>query len=101
MDTQPISWPEDDLGRPRFGDHVPAAGEVQGYSPNAGGVICASVEHRGGNRTQAFAEIDERIRATITELFERTRAGDVSPRRAGLDMAATRLASAQAYRRRF
>jgi glutamate dehydrogenase/leucine dehydrogenase len=74
---------------------------VPDFLANAGGVICASVEYRGGTRAQAFVEIDERIRANISELLDRTRAGGVSPRRAGLDMAVTRLASAQSYRRRF
>src|SRR6266508_5780738 len=36
---------------------------VPDFIANAGGVICAAVEYRGGTRTQAFADIAERIRA--------------------------------------
>jgi glutamate dehydrogenase/leucine dehydrogenase len=68
---------------------------------NAGGVICASVEHRGGGRIQAFAEISERIRANTAEMLDRMRSGDVLPREAAEAMAMARLTAAEAYRRSF
>jgi glutamate dehydrogenase (NAD(P)+) len=69
---------------------------------NAGGVICAAIEYRGGGRTQAFAEIAERISASTTEMLARMAAGNgMSPRDAALAMAGVRLAAAAAYRRQF
>jgi len=69
---------------------------------NAGGVICAAVEYRGGLRTQAFTEISERIRANTAELLDRL-AGrdDLLPRQAATMMARTRLDAAAGFRRRF
>ncbi len=69
---------------------------------NAGGVICASVEYRGGTRGQAFAEIAERISANTAELLARTAArSNPLPREAALAMAQERLAVAQAFQRAF
>jgi glutamate dehydrogenase (NAD(P)+) len=69
---------------------------------NAGGVICAAVEYRGGDRTQAFADITERISASTTEMLDRMAANDgVLPRDAALAMAAARLDAAAAYHRQF
>ncbi|GAA3560583.1 Glu/Leu/Phe/Val dehydrogenase [Nonomuraea rosea] len=68
---------------------------------NAGGVICAAVEQQGGNRAQAFAAIEEKIRANTAELVDRLDAGDVPPREAATAMAMSRLRAAGGYRRRF
>jgi glutamate dehydrogenase/leucine dehydrogenase len=69
---------------------------------NAGGVICAAVEYRGGSRTQAFAQISERIRANTAELLDRlSTRDDLLPSQAAVMMARTRLDAASAYRRRF
>jgi glutamate dehydrogenase (NAD(P)+) len=68
---------------------------------NAGGVICASVEYRGGGRTQAFAEISERIRANVAEMLDRMSTRGALPREAAVAMATARLTAARAYRRTF
>jgi len=69
---------------------------------NAGGVICASVEYRGGSRGQALTEIAERVAANTAELLDRvTGHRHPLPRQAVLAMARSRLDAAQAYRRRF
>jgi glutamate dehydrogenase (NAD(P)+) len=69
---------------------------------NAGGVICAAVEYRRGNRTQAFAEIAERIAASTTGMLDRmTHGAGTLPRDAALAMAQARLTAAAAYRRQF
>ena len=68
---------------------------------NAGGVICAAAEHRGAGRTEAFAEIEEKMRASTTELIDRVRRGALTPRAAAVTMADTRLGAARALRRRF
>lgn len=68
---------------------------------NAGGVICASVEYHGGTRTQAFAQIEEKIYANTTELLDRTRDSELTPREAATAMATHRVHQAQSYRRRW
>ena len=68
---------------------------------NAGGVICAAAEHRGAGRMEAFAEIEEKMRASTTELIDRVQRGAATPRAAAVAMADTRLGAARALRRRF
>lgn len=69
---------------------------------NAGGVICAAVEHRGGTRAEAFIEIDERITANTAELLDRiTARPDLLPAEAAVAMAHTRLDAARVYQRTF
>jgi glutamate dehydrogenase (NAD(P)+) len=95
------------------GANIPATPEVEArlaargvlcvpdFIANAGGVICAAIEWRGGNRAEAFATIDERIRANTLELLERVDATGALPRAAGEVMARSRLARAKRYRRAF
>ena len=68
---------------------------------NPGGVICAAAEHRGASRAEAFADIDEKVRAAMTELLDRTRHGLLAPRAAAHEMAEAKLAQALAVRRRY
>jgi glutamate dehydrogenase (NAD(P)+) len=68
---------------------------------NSGGVICAAAEHRGAGRIEAFAEIEEKVRAATTELLDRIRRGPLTPRAAVRQMADVRLDEALALRRRF
>ena len=68
---------------------------------NSGGVICAAAEHRGAGRTEAFAEIEEKMRASTAELLDRLRGSVLTPRAAAGQMAASRLDQALALRRRF
>ena len=69
---------------------------------NAGGVICAAVEHRGGTKAEAFTEITQRITANTAELLDRiTARPDLLPADAAVAMAHTRLDAAQAYQRKF
>lgn len=74
---------------------------VPDFIANAGGVICAAVEWRHGSRAEAFATIDERIRANTLELLERMAATGQAPRAAAEEMARTRVEQARAYRRSF
>ena len=68
---------------------------------NAGGVICGAAEYRGAGRAGAFADIEQKIRDSTAELLGRIRGGTLTPRVAASQMAAQRLARAQALRRRF
>jgi glutamate dehydrogenase/leucine dehydrogenase len=45
---------------------------VPDFIANAGGVICASVEYRGGTRQGAFDHIDERIRTNTARVLEQS-----------------------------
>jgi glutamate dehydrogenase/leucine dehydrogenase len=68
---------------------------------NAGGVICASVEYRGGDRAQAFKTIEERIHTNTAELLDRMRLSGDTPRHAANAMAWHRLAAARDLKRKF
>ena len=74
---------------------------VPDFIANAGGVICAAVEYRGGSRGQAFTEIAERIRDNTAELLDRIAAGGIPPRTAATEMARARIDLARRLRRRF
>jgi len=72
---------------------------VPDFIANAGGVICASIEYRGGTQTAAFDYIDERIRAnTRLTLEESKNSGDL-PRKAALALAERRVRAATETRR--
>lgn len=66
---------------------------------NAGGVICAAVEYHGGTQAQAFATIEERIRANTGEVLERSRTHHLRPRQAATQMVRSRIDEAMQYRR--
>jgi len=51
---------------------------------NAGGVICAAVEYRGGTESLAFQTIDEKIRKNTRAVLEAMRLQNISPQRAAL-----------------
>lgn len=66
---------------------------------NAGGVICAAVEYRGGTQALAFQTIEEKIRENTRAVLEAMRMRNVSPRQAASDLARERVVSAMTYRR--
>jgi len=68
---------------------------------NAGGVICASVEYRGGTRADAFARIEELIRVNTSQLLADLASTGLAPRAVAQRMARARLDAARAYRRTF
>ena len=72
---------------------------VPDFIANAGGVICASVEYHGGTQAQAFAAIEEKIRAnTSTVLADAAEKGQ-PPRVAAQAMAERRVRRAMSLRR--
>ena len=71
---------------------------VPDFICNAGGVICASVEYRGGTEANAFAEITEKIQRNTREVLTRTREENVLPRTAAVEMAEQRVRQAMNYR---
>jgi glutamate dehydrogenase (NAD(P)+) len=72
---------------------------VPDFIANAGGVICASIEYRGGTQQAAFAYIDERIRENTRLVLEQARDNKCLPRAAALSLAENRVLAAQATRR--
>ena len=72
---------------------------VPDFIANAGGVICAVTEYQHGTQAQAFAAIEEKVRAnTQAVLDEAARTNDL-PRAAALSLAVTRVRRAMATRR--
>jgi glutamate dehydrogenase/leucine dehydrogenase len=67
---------------------------------NAGGVICAAGEYRGGSQAQALTAIEEKIRLTTQEMLEQARVRGLAPRQAATEMVRGRIAEAMQYRRR-
>jgi len=72
---------------------------VPDFIANAGGVICAAIEYRGGTRRAAFDYIDERIRANTRAVLEESRRGQLLPRAAALQLAERRVRAALQTRR--
>jgi glutamate dehydrogenase (NAD(P)+) len=72
---------------------------IPDFIANAGGVICASVEYRGGTEKSAFAVIGEKIRANTQIVAEESRRKGVLPREAAHSLAQARLREATATRR--
>ncbi|MFQ6026650.1 MAG: Glu/Leu/Phe/Val dehydrogenase, partial [Dehalococcoidia bacterium] len=72
---------------------------VPDFVANAGGVICAAVEHRGGTEAQAFASIEEKLHQNTREVLELSRRENYTPRAAAQEIAEARLREAQSYRR--
>jgi len=72
---------------------------VPDFIANAGGVICAAVEIRGGTTADAFRSIEEKIRANTAEVLAVVKKGDILPRQAAIAMAERRVRAAMSYRR--
>jgi glutamate dehydrogenase/leucine dehydrogenase len=72
---------------------------VPDFIANAGGVICASIEYRGGSEPQALAAIRDKIRHNATEVLTRARSEQLTPRAAAIALALERVRVAQSLRR--
>lgn len=72
---------------------------IPDFISNAGGVICAAVEYRGGTQSQAFQTIEERIRANTAEILERAERERTLPRQAAVVMAEERVHTAMKFGR--
>jgi glutamate dehydrogenase/leucine dehydrogenase len=69
------------------------------FIANAGGVICAAVEYRGGTEATALALIEEKIRANMGAMLEEVRRTGALPRTAALSLATDRVRRAMRTRR--
>jgi glutamate dehydrogenase/leucine dehydrogenase len=72
---------------------------IPDFIANAGGVICAAVEHRGGTEKQAFEAIAEKVATNTRATLERCAETGQLPRAAAMDLARQRVAEAMSYRR--
>ncbi|MCC6779074.1 MAG: Glu/Leu/Phe/Val dehydrogenase [Hyphomicrobiales bacterium] len=72
---------------------------IPDFIANAGGVICAATEYRGGTERAAFEHIDGRIRANTRAVIEESRRAGTLPRAAALALARRRLTEATQTRR--
>jgi glutamate dehydrogenase/leucine dehydrogenase len=72
---------------------------VPDFIANAGGVICASIEYRGGTQRAAFDYIDEKIRSNTRVVLDESRRTGVTPRIAAEKLAKERVKAATATRR--
>jgi len=66
---------------------------------NAGGVICAATEYEGGTQIQAFAVIDEKIRANTAAVLDEAKRTDSLPRAAATSLAVAHVKRAMQTRR--
>jgi glutamate dehydrogenase/leucine dehydrogenase len=71
---------------------------VPDFIANAGGVICAAVEFRGGSEADALAQIADKISQNTREVLETVRAEGVEPRAAAVALAMKRVEGAMAAR---
>jgi glutamate dehydrogenase/leucine dehydrogenase len=69
------------------------------FIANAGGVICASVEYHGGNRTLALQTIEEKLTDNTRAVLQHARDAGSPPRQAALEIAEARVREAMALRR--
>ena len=69
------------------------------FIANAGGVICAAVEYRGGTETAALALIDEKIRANTEAVLDEVRRTGALPGSAAVSLATERVRRAMRIRR--
>lgn len=72
---------------------------IPDFIANAGGVICAAIEYRGGTERAAFDHIDERIRANTRIVLDESRRSGELPRSAALAIAERRVRAAAETRR--
>ena len=72
---------------------------IPDFVSNAGGVISAAVEYRGGTEGDAFNTVDEKIRSNTAEVLERGKSAGMLPRAAAVAMARERVLKAMDMRR--
>jgi glutamate dehydrogenase/leucine dehydrogenase len=81
--------------------HQRGALVIPDFIANAGGVICASVEYRGGSETEAMTTITEMIRHNTREVLQEMREQGTLPRAAADALAKAKLRKAMALKRTF
>ncbi len=72
---------------------------VPDFIANAGGVICAATEYRGGSEAAALQAIEEKIRHNTRAVLDAAQAQHIPPRQAALELALGRLRKLMGWRR--
>ena len=72
---------------------------IPDFIANAGGVICAAIEYKGGTETMALAAIEERLRRNTRLILDAVREERILPREAAENIALTRVNKAMSSRR--
>ncbi len=72
---------------------------IPDFISNAGGVICAAVEYRGGTQKEAFDVIDQSIRDNTAEVLDIAEHDNLLPREAAVAMAKERVLKAMEFGR--
>lgn len=72
---------------------------VPDFIANAGGVICAAMEYKGATESAAFDAIEEKLRRNTRLVLDESRAKNILPREASVDLALTRVKKAMGFRR--
>jgi glutamate dehydrogenase/leucine dehydrogenase len=72
---------------------------VPDFIANAGGVICASVEFRGGVESTALQAIAQKIRENTRAVLTHARDANIQPRQAAETLARERIKRAMSFRR--
>jgi glutamate dehydrogenase/leucine dehydrogenase len=80
--------------------HQAGVVNVPDFIANAGGVICAAVEFRGGSEAVALEQIATKIRRNTVEVLSRSRDEKISPRQAAVELATERVRHATSFRAR-
>ena len=84
------------------GANIPCSMEAEqalDFIANAGGVICAAIEYRGGTEAAALALIAEKIRANTAAVLDEVRRIGALPRTAAVSLATERVWQAMRTRR--
>ncbi|MGZ3456035.1 MAG: Glu/Leu/Phe/Val family dehydrogenase [Polyangiales bacterium] len=79
--------------------HARGVVSVPDFVANAGGVICAAAEWRGGSQRDALAQLEDLVRRNTREVLERSRTSETPPREAAVKLARTRVLEAMRLRR--
>jgi glutamate dehydrogenase (NAD(P)+) len=72
---------------------------VPDFIANAGGVICAAMEYQGSTQQTAMATIAEKVSNNTKKVLEISRAENIQPREAAIQMATKRVKKAMSMRR--
>jgi glutamate dehydrogenase (NAD(P)+) len=72
---------------------------IPDFIANSGGVICAAMEYRGKIESEALEVIQHKVRHNTRLIMEESRAKNILPREAAMNLAVTRVQKAMSYKR--
>lgn len=79
--------------------HAKGVLNLPDFVANAGGVICAAVEYRGGSQATAMEEIRDKISTNVRTMLAEVKRKNSLPREAALHLARGRVMKAMALKR--